>query len=519
MIFSKNALDIIGKMCYTYEYRITLILKRGKHMKRLITFLLASSLLLAAGCGSSSGSTVTAPPSGDTTTEAADPDSFFPNEDFGGAEVSFLNFDQLWNMYIHVDAAELNADVLNDAVFNRNRKVEQKLGCKIVEKTVLNEGNALSLVTDAAKTSIMSGEDEYDAMMLPISETPYFITDGYLQDLGSMPEFDFGGEWWDQEIIKSTTFGGKSFIASGAANLMAFDSMWCLFFNEKMMADHQLDTPYQLVRDGKWTIDELTKYCKAAASLNGDESYTWSKDGSCVYGISSHQNSPEHFWFSAGEMTLNTSGSKPEIILGGDRFYSVMDKLALMLSGKDGLTLKASNTDFDAENGGYVHVFTVSRALFMTGEIKAAQLMRSMPDTFGIVPFPKFDENQDDYITSLVSQLFYFTIPVTSENAARTATVYEAMTHESYVSVIPQYYGNVVEQKGLRNEESIEMLEILRRTREVDVATIFNWSKDIRSSLNSMLFNGESTAASIIDANKSTLQAEMDKFFEYIEQK
>ena len=149
-------------------------------MKRLITFLLASSLLLAAGCGSSSGSTVTAPPSGDTTTEAADPDSFFPNEDFGGAEVSFLNFDQLWNMYIHVDAAELNADVLNDAVFNRNRKVEQKLGCKIVEKTVLNEGNALSLVTDAAKTSIMSGEDEYDAMMLPISETPYFITDGYL---------------------------------------------------------------------------------------------------------------------------------------------------------------------------------------------------------------------------------------------------------------------------------------------------------------------------------------------------
>ena len=145
--------------------------------------------------------------------------------------------------------------------------------------------------------------------------------------------------------------------------------------------------------------------------------------------------------------------------------------------------------------------------------------MRSMPDTFGIVPFPKFDENQDDYITSLVSQLFYFTIPVTSENAARTATVYEAMTHESYVSVIPQYYGNVVEQKGLRNEESIEMLEILRRTREVDVATIFNWSKDIRSSLNSMLFNGESTAASIIDSNKSTLQAEMDKFFEYIEQK
>ena len=487
-------------------------------MKRLITFLLAVSLLLATGCGNPAESEVTTTHENETTTEAPDPDSFYPDVDYGGAEIRFLNFDQLWNMYIHVDATELNADVLNDAVFNRNRKVEQKLGCKIVEKTVTNDAvNTLTLLTDAAKASVMAGEDEYDAMMLPISEAPYFITDGYLQDLGSIKEFNFDGAWWDQEILKSTTFGGKSYIASGAANLMAFDSMWCLFFNENIVKDHQLDMPYDLVRDGKWTIDELTKYCKDVASLNGDESFTYSKDGKCLYGISSHQSSPEHFWFSAGEMTLDTSGEKPEIILGSDRFYSVIDKLAVLLSGKEGLTLKAMNADFDVEKGGYVYVFSVSRALFMTAEIKAAQLLRSMTDTFGIVPFPKYDENQEDYITSLVQQLFYFTIPVTSQNAERTATVYEAMTHESYISVIPQYYSNVVEQKGLRNEDSIEMLEILRSTREVDVATIFNWNAAIRSSLNYKLFDGDSSAASTIASNKSTLQSNMDKFFEYIE--
>ena len=144
--------------------------------------------------------------------------------------------------------------------------------------------------------------------------------------------------------------------------------------------------------------------------------------------------------------------------------------------------------------------------------------MRSMTDTFGIVPLPKYDENQDNYITSLVSQLFYFTIPTTSssENAARTATVYEAMTHESYASIIPVYYGNVVEQKGLRNEDSIAMLEILRKTREVDVATIFNWSGTLRSALNKKLFNGNASAASTIEENKNKLQSEMDKFFEFI---
>ncbi len=108
-------------------------------MKCLTIFLLLVSLILAAGCGDTPSDVTVTTPSDETTTDATDPDSFYPDVDYGGAEIRSMNFDQLWNMYIHVDAAELNAEVLNDAVFNRNRKVEQKLGCKIVEKTVFNE--------------------------------------------------------------------------------------------------------------------------------------------------------------------------------------------------------------------------------------------------------------------------------------------------------------------------------------------------------------------------------------------
>ena len=63
---------------------------------------------------------------------------------------------------------------------------------------------------------------------------------------------------------------------------MAFDSMWCLFFNENMMEDHKLELPYDLVREGKWTIDRLTGCCTAVANLNGDEKFKWNKDGKAV---------------------------------------------------------------------------------------------------------------------------------------------------------------------------------------------------------------------------------------------
>ena len=421
-------------------------------------------------------------------------------------------------MYIHLDAPELNGEVLNDAVFYRNRKIEQELNCVIVEKTLENDAaNTITRITDHAKTSIMSGEDEYDCMFLPVNTAPDLITDGYLMDLNSIPELNLDAEWWDQDVIDVTTFNGELYFASGAGNLMAFDSMWCLFFNETMMEDHQLELPYDLVREGKWTIDELTKYCKAVASLNGDDSFTWSKDGSCIYGISSHQNAPEHFWFSADEFTVDVDKNENiTFALGSDRFYGVMEKLAAMLDGKEGYTLKASNTDFDADAGGYVYVFTTGRSLFMTGEIKAAQLMRDMNDNFGIVPFPKYDETQAQYYTSLVSQLFYFTIPTTNTCVERTATIAEYLTRDSYLDVIPLYYGNTVEQKGLRNEDSIEMLEIMRQTRAVDIATIFNWNATLRSTLNGKLFSGNASVASDIAAQKSQVEAEMQKFLDFL---
>ena len=488
---------------------------------RILSLVLLALIISQTACGAEQQGTAdtdaqTSADDTGTTDETTTVGFEYPDVNYDGAEFRILNFDQLWNMYIHLDSPEIDGEVLNDAVYARNRKVEQKLGCKIVEKTFENDtANTLSRITDHAKTSIMSGEDEYDVMMLPVSEAPDLITGGYLQDLKSMPEFKFDGEWWDQEIIGATTFDNRLYFASGAANLMAFDSMWCLFFNENMAENHQLDMPYDLVREGKWTIDEATKYAKAVAHLNGDESWKWSKDGKCVYGISSHQNSPEHFWFSAGEFTLDVDKKgEPKFILGSDRFYGVMDKLAVLLDGKEGTTLKANNTDFDADNGGYVYVFTTGRSFFMTGEIKAAQLMRDMTDTFGIVPFPKYDESQSQYYTSLVSQLFYMTIPSTNTNTSRTATIYEALTHESYLSVIPTYYSNVVEQKGLRNDDSIEMLEIVTKNIVPFYYALYGISDAIYTQAGKDIWLGENSTASVAASEKTKIETQIKEITE-----
>ncbi len=494
----------------------------NKDCLRRVGILLLTAMLFT-GC--SGGDTVdtgkdSAAVSADSVTETETEAGWqYPDVDYEGGEFRILNLDQLWDMFIRIDVDELTGEPLNDAVYNRNRTVEDKLNCKIVEKCLENDaGNTITRVTDLAEQTILAGEDAYDVMYLPINQNTSLITQGYLMDLSTIPELQLTETWWDQAIIETATLAGKLYFVSGAANLMAFDSMWCLFFNENMIEDHKLELPYDLVREGKWTIDRLTEYCTAVANLNGDEKFKWNKDGKAVWGISAHTNAPEKFYFSADirTTTVEQDGSI-RFSLESDRFYSVIDKLAILLDGKNGNTLKASTTDFDADAGGYVYAFTTRRSLFMTAELKASLLMRDMEDTFGIVPFPKYDEAQEHYETNLVFQLFYMTIPTTNTKVSQTATIAEVLTHDSYETVIPVYYQNVVEHKGLRNENSIEMLEIMRENRGVDLGMIFNWVGSLREDIANKLFNGDNQIASLAERYQPQIESNIAKFEEFLQ--
>lgn len=490
--------------------------------KRILAVLLAAMLtspMLFSCANEETKETTPADTTGttDTTTTETEDSWQYPDVDYAGAEYRVLNFDELWDMYIHMDATELTGEVLNDAVYNRNRKIEDALNCKIVEKTITNGGGSLTLLTDEAKNTVVAGSDEYETMQLPVNQDISVVTSGYLMDMKAVDGLNLDETWWDQDVIKSTTLNGKLYFASGASTLMAFDGMWCLFFNEDMMTDYNLEKPYDLVREGKWTLDALNEYCSAVVNSNDDATFTWKKDGSAVYGISTFTNGPEKFYYACGVRGAesDTEGNIQNTI-ENEHFYNVIDKLATLLSTKSGMAINASTSNFDADAGGYVYIFTVRRSLFMTAEIKTAQLLRDMEDTFGIVPFPKYDEEQDDYQTTMVHQMMYLTIPTTNTHLDMTATVTEVMAHDSYESVLPVYYSNVVEHKGLRNEDSVEMLEIMRENRGMDMAVAFAWNATLREKLRDALFAGNNQVASIVAAQESVINSNIEKFVEYL---
>ena len=101
----------------------------------IITVCILCGIALSPSCGSAGDETETTTTSAGDTTTAAEDSYEHPDVDYEGAEFRILNLEALWDMFIHIDRAEINGEVLKDAVYNRNGKLEQQMNFVVNEIT------------------------------------------------------------------------------------------------------------------------------------------------------------------------------------------------------------------------------------------------------------------------------------------------------------------------------------------------------------------------------------------------
>ena len=101
-----------------------------------------------------------------------------------------------------------------------------------------------------------------------------------------------------------------------------------------------------------------------------------------------------------------------------------------------------------------------------------------MDTEFGILPFPKYNENQEKYITR-ISFFDMFTVPITVSDLDRTSAIIEVLNCESGNIVIPAYYEISLKTKYARDNDSSGMLDLIMEHRVVDLGDTI-WVGEIR---------------------------------------
>lgn len=478
--------------------------------KQIISLFLLAAILLAS-CGQTGENIITSGNDvSDETTAAEDPYDY-PELDCGGEEFTILNAENFWDMYTFLDFEQMTGEVIDDAVFNRNRFLEEKYNFKmnVIEYPI---GDLAGMVTAA----VAAQEDIYDVTYVRGNQLNALISDGAVMNLRDIPELRLDEEWWNQTLVKSSELGKNKaiYFAHNYFSLSSFDNVWTIFFNETMLDSLGQSMPYDTVRNGGWTMDVFFNTLKLGTNLNGDDSFKYSESGKAVYRCAS-------FWRLCVAMLTGAdvnaisrdSDGNPYFSLESDRFYTAADKLAGFFAEK-GDYLEANE-----KGKNYQRIFMAGRALFLGGAIASASLFREMNDDFGILPLPKLDETQKEYRAWMNFDVNTMCIPVTNSDTSRTGIILDALCYLSWRDVLPNYYNIRVSQKSLRNDDSIEMLKIIHDSLVYDPGNTYGWTLELMDQIRTRIVSGKSDVASIIAKNKDKVAEKIAKTMDMIKDK
>jgi hypothetical protein len=190
-----------------------------------------------------------------------------------------------------------------------------------------------------------------------------------------------------------------------------------------------------------------------------------------------------------------------------ERLYSSIDKINKLLSVVNGNCLYG-NGGIDVP-GSYGNLFTNDRAAFITTELKGSLALRNMKSDYGIIPMPKLNEIQGNYITYTSENVCRLVIPKTNDYLARTGTILDMLSFECYKNVLPLYFNQTISQKGLRDADSIEMLSFINENRMTDMGMIFGITNNLVNEIQNMIIKGENNASSIMSANQETINQKL----------
>ncbi len=468
-----------------------------RKMYTAAVLLLAAVMTAATACGDTAKTTEPSPDAQTTpavTETETDANAYvYPTIDCGGESFRILNTNTTWGFHTTIYFDQTTGDTLDDTIFEANSKVEEAFNVKLD----VTEFDITEATGEYSKT-ILTGDDVYQTALLSAGRSSSVLLESYVMDLSELPQMQLDKPWWDQQVKNYSRLGGSERVFFGISdiNLMNFEVIEGVYVNDIKLANLDLPLLYDSVREGTWTIAKMHEYMKAAVNLNGESDFTFKVGGNSMYGMTYWESSIPALLYGSGVefITLDNDGV-PHLNIENEHFYNVSGQIAELFKTKgETIYLNASSTP----GMHYEDAFKAGRSLFTIAQLKGSSKFRDMEDTYGILPSPKYDEAQDRYYSFCTSNIVASTIPVTCANPARAATIVDAMAYHAYADILPVYYGVNVEQKQMRNEDSIEMLGIIGDSRVIDIGNIYGWTTDLHTAIYQKLNRGDGAIASTV---------------------
>ena len=392
-----------------------------------------------------------------------------------------------------------------DAFVQMVDEVEQLYNCSITATAV-----GWQDMFNVVQPEIAAGGKCADILICQEHAYGSFLGANLMLDLNEL-DVNWDNEWWNQSIRKTTTYNNKSYVG-GASFIFDTNKTWLCYVNKAIWDQNGFGDPYELVDSGKWTYDRFREYALAATRDNDGSGKPDSSDD--VYGVIAASGDFCDAWFQAmgGHFFKADDDGKVVLACNTTRTYEIVEKMYNMIQ-KDNVYGFLGIGEVE-----HLQQFVSGGALFYCYTVGKGGL-QDMEDDWFVLPMPKFDEAQEEYLSGVDHNAFVFGVTNTNEDLREVSILLEALGR--HAMILEEIFWPDYKDTYWRDPESERIVsEYVVGHGQHDLALIMQRCGSAfqapRSKLNAMVFGGSGyDYASYIDTVEDAIELQIQDFFEF----
>lgn len=484
-----------------------------------LTALLLLCALLTASCGNDSktAENTTDSIAVPTGTEAATEDERAPYADLAPAIEDFGGYD--FRIFVHdetkYDAEAETGETVNDAIFRRNQAVEDRYNITVstVSGFEHNEDRQLAM------QSIQAGDDFADVMgLFLINSSIMSAQEGALLAWNDYDEVNITAPWWDVRITDIAVYDKQYVLAGDIATCDDLRQM-VITYNKSIWNEMDYEDAYTMVWDGKWTLDKMYSLSRdVAKDLDGDGKMT----AADRFGILSETKAAWYLFLGSGQKSIVYLDGEYLTNLSDEKNFDVMNRVIDIMSDMQNVcVINDGKHDSELTTGDIwseaSKIFAEGRALFRTETFSGTQSLRNMGQDYGVLPIPKWTEEQEEYYCMTNDDICALSLPTTVSDPNRAALITEALAYESMFVLQPTFYEVYLSEKLLRDEQSRQMMDLVLSSKFYDMDYCFGGITGVSSAMEDMARSKKNNLSSRIASLEKSAQKKIDKFLDALD--
>jgi hypothetical protein len=248
-------------------------------------------------------------------------------------------------------------------------------------------------------------------------------------------------------------------------------------FNKDLFKNANQPFLYEHVENGSWTLDKQASLVPLFHQDNGNAQQDMAGD---TYGfVSNDFIFVDPYWASCEvEIIRKDSSGEYEWVFQTAKLHDMAEKVLALYYGT-GDAAYIEHDDYQAE---YTVMKIFSDGYAAMGTMVVQQLedatMRNMEQEYGVVPIPKYSEDQKTYYSQMHDGFTVACLPntVKSDRADMLSAVLEAMSSVSYRIVRPVYYETTLRTKLAQDPQSAAMMDLIMDNIRIDAGFVYSHS-------------------------------------------